>query len=61
VAALALLGAADVAEATAVLRRIPELGDASGERLSDIAIWAAGLYPSYPSAGGFTPVIRPSL
>jgi tetratricopeptide (TPR) repeat protein len=58
VAALALLGAADVAEATAVLRRIPELRDASGERLSDIATWAARLYPS---AGGFTPAIRPSL
>jgi hypothetical protein len=56
IAALALLGAADRAEAVAVLRHVPELADRDGERLADIASWAATLYPS---ASGATPRIQP--
>ena len=58
VAALALLGPVNQAEAISVLRRIPELADATGERLISIASWAAELYPYAP---GVAPRIGPDM
>ena len=57
VAALALLGANSDAEAEEVLRRVPELRDASVERRYEIAAWVSGLYSS---GEGATP-IRPDV
>ena len=58
VAALALLGADTDAEAEEVLRRVPELRDASAERRYEIAAWTAALYPA---DAGMTPRIRPDV
>ena len=58
IAALALLGAANENEATAVLNRIPELDNAFGERLAGIMSWIAALYPADP---GGAPEIRPDM
>jgi hypothetical protein len=56
--ALALLGAADAAEAGQVLRRVPEVCDTRIERLSAIVSWALALYPAEDGAG---PRIRPDM
>jgi len=48
IAALMLAGAANEAEAVTALRWVPDLGDASAERLANIARWALSLYPSDP-------------
>ena len=58
VAALALLGADTVAEAMEIVRRVPQLRDASAERLAAVVSWAAGLYPGSP---GVAPRIRPDV
>ena len=58
VAALCLLGADSDAEAREVLQRVPELQDATGERLAGIASWIWALYPPGP---GFAPRIRPEM
>lgn len=54
----AVVGSRDWTDALAVLRCVPELAAADGERLSDIASWAAALYPAAPGA---TPRIQPDL
>ena len=48
IAALMLAGAANEAGAVTALRWVPDLGDASAERLANIARWALSLYPSDP-------------
>ena len=48
IAALALTGAADENQAVATLRRVPDLADASAERLANIARWTTHLYPGDP-------------
>jgi tetratricopeptide (TPR) repeat protein len=48
IAALLLYGPADLAQAADVLRRLPDLADASAERLANIARWASALYPADP-------------
>lgn len=48
IAALVLASPLDQAQAVATLRRVPDLADASAERLANIARWAAGLYPADP-------------
>ena len=58
VAALALLGANSDAESEQILRRVPELRDASAERRYDIAAWISALYPV---SEGATPRIRPDV
>jgi tetratricopeptide (TPR) repeat protein len=49
VAAAALVGARSVAEAAAVVERVPELAGSPQERLMD---WARWLYVLYPAGGG---------
>ena len=49
IAALILSSPGDQAQAVAALRRVPDLADASAERLGNIARWAAGLYPADPT------------
>jgi tetratricopeptide (TPR) repeat protein len=58
VTALALLGADSDAEAEEVLRRVPQLRDATAERRYEIASWVLALYPAEPGAA---PRIRPDL
>ena len=58
IAALALLGAESKAEAAEIVRRVPELRDAPGERLAAVVSWVAALYPGGPGAA---PRIRPDL
>ena len=58
IAVLAFLGSDGTAEAGQVLRRVPELGDASAERLAAIASWGLALYP--PGVGRASG-IRPDL
>ena len=58
IAALALLGADGDAETEQVLRRVPELRDATAERLADIASWILALYPADSGSG---PRIRPDM
>ena len=48
IAVLMLSSPLDQAQAVAALRRMPDLADASAERLGNIARWAAGLYPADP-------------
>ncbi|WP_206664257.1 hypothetical protein, partial [Thermomonospora catenispora] len=59
VAALALLGAADEADARTVLRRVPDLAEANAERLGRFARWARELYPGTGSA--WLEPLRPDL
>jgi len=47
VSTLVLLGARNEDDAAAVLRRVPDLGDAPEERLRDIARWVHQIYPGY--------------
>jgi len=49
--ALVLLGSASDSEARQVLRKVPQLRDASEERLSALAGWAAALYGPAPGGG----------
>jgi tetratricopeptide (TPR) repeat protein len=58
VAALCLLGADSDAEAWDVLRRVPELRDATTERLGAITSWIWTLYSALPSP---VPRIRPDM
>jgi tetratricopeptide (TPR) repeat protein len=58
VAALLLAGAGDESHAAAALRWVPDLADASEERLAKIARWAFYLYPPDP-AGAIQ--IRPDM
>ena len=58
VATLVLLGSASVSEAEQILRKIPELRDATAERLAALASWVLALYP--PGPGG-TPRMRPDM
>ncbi|MEV1242146.1 tetratricopeptide repeat protein [Nonomuraea sp. NPDC049750] len=51
IAALALFAPADEPEAIGVLRRVPELADASAERVTNLARWAHSLYPPAAGAG----------
>jgi hypothetical protein len=48
IAVLMLCGAATEPEAVAALRAVPDLADATAERLAGIARWAFGLYPPGP-------------
>lgn len=59
VATLALLGPQDRGEATAALRRIPDLADANEERFGAIIRWARGLYPGQD--GRWLEPLRPDL
>jgi tetratricopeptide (TPR) repeat protein len=58
ITALALLGADSDAEAEEVLRRVPQLSDATAERRYDIASWISALYPAELGAA---PRIRPDV
>jgi hypothetical protein len=49
--ALVLIGANGVAQTTQVLRRVPELSDATAERVSAITSWVLALYPTGDSWG----------
>ena len=48
IATLVLTGATNDNQAVAALRLVPDLADASAERLANIARWAAHLYPGDP-------------
>ena len=58
IAALVLLGPDSDGEAEQILRRIPELRDATAERLIAIAGWTLALYAPGPGGG---PRIRPDM
>ncbi len=49
IAALLIASPADLSSATSALRRLPVLADASAERVTKIARWAASLYPAEPT------------
>jgi tetratricopeptide (TPR) repeat protein len=58
VAALCLLGSDSDAETKEVLRRVPELRDATAERLSAVGSW---IWALYPTGFGAAPRIRPDM